>query len=155
RKDRRAPCRADPREARRQDARGSRRLRDAPQVLIPRRPSAAVKIRVRIGGSPDVRSVRECHLADRLPQEGPMNMSMSEAFGSSAAQRALWGARAADWAEGQEPTHEALYLDVLERVAIQAGSRLLDAGCGSGLFCALASKRGLRVSGFDATEPLL
>jgi SAM-dependent methyltransferase len=84
-----------------------------------------------------------------------MNMPTNEARGSSAAQSALWGARAADWAKDQEANHEALYLDVLERVAIEAGSRVLDAGCGSGLFCALASKRGLRVSGFDATEPLL
>jgi SAM-dependent methyltransferase len=84
-----------------------------------------------------------------------MNMPINEARGSSTAQSALWGARAVDWAEAQEPAHEALYLDVLERVVIPKGSRLLDAGCGSGLFCALASKRGLRVSGFDATEALL
>jgi SAM-dependent methyltransferase len=87
--------------------------------------------------------------------EVPMNVPMNEARGSSAAQSALWGARALDWAEGQESNHEPLYLDVLERLAIKPGGRLLDAGCGSGLFCALASKRGLRVSGFDATEPLL
>jgi ubiquinone/menaquinone biosynthesis C-methylase UbiE len=84
-----------------------------------------------------------------------MNVSTNPVRGSSVAQSALWGARAADWAEDQEANHAALYLDVLEHVALEAGSRVLDAGCGSGLFCVLASKRGLRVFGFDATEPLL
>jgi SAM-dependent methyltransferase len=71
---------------------------------------------------------------------------------TSTRQGRLWGARARDWAEG---CHEPLYNDVLERLPIGAGSRVLDAGCGAGRFCALAIARGARVVGIDAAEPLL
>ncbi|MBF8189750.1 class I SAM-dependent methyltransferase [Nonomuraea sp. K274] len=36
-----------------------------------------------------------------------------------------------------------------------AGMRVLDVGCGSGMFCLLAAGRGAEVSGLDAAEPLL
>jgi len=75
--------------------------------------------------------------------------------GSAGAQRALWGARAADWAELQEVQHTPLYEAVLDRVAPAPGSRVLDVGCGSGVYCRLAVERGLAVSGLDATPELV
>jgi len=75
--------------------------------------------------------------------------------GSRPLQSGLWGERATDWAEAQEACHETLYRDVLERLAIRGGTRLLDVGCGSGMFCSLALERGAEVRGLDATEPLL
>jgi SAM-dependent methyltransferase len=75
--------------------------------------------------------------------------------GSAFAQSALWGERAEDWAAVQEACSEPLYRDVLERVGIGAGVALLDAGCGAGMFCVLATERGAAVAGLDATPPLL
>ena len=74
---------------------------------------------------------------------------------TSTTQGRLWGARARDWAEAQEACHESLYRDVLERIPIHAGSHVLDAGCGAGLFCSLAIEKGAHVAGIDAAEPML
>jgi len=66
----------------------------------------------------------------------------------------LWGARADDWAAveaQQQPTYEA----AIERVGIEPGARVLDIGCGSGVFLRLAADRGARVHGVDASEALL
>src|SRR5664279_1747813 len=48
-----------------------------------------------------------------------------------------------------------MYRAVVESAAVGAGSRVLDVGCGSGLFCSLAAKRGAAVAGIDAAEGLL
>ena len=48
-----------------------------------------------------------------------------------------------------------LYQAVLQRTKPGAGAALLDVGCGSGLFCQMAARLGARISGLDATEPLL
>jgi SAM-dependent methyltransferase len=70
----------------------------------------------------------------------------------------LWGERAADWAELLEkadaPWLGPAYELVLDRL-VRPGTRLLDVGCGSGRFCAMAAARGARVSGIDATPELL
>jgi SAM-dependent methyltransferase len=66
----------------------------------------------------------------------------------------LWGARAADWAaaeEQQTPTYEA----AIERIGIEAGQRVLEVGCGSGVFLRLAADRGAQVFGLDASDELL
>jgi SAM-dependent methyltransferase len=66
----------------------------------------------------------------------------------------LWSARAADWAaneEQQRPTYE----EAVRRVGIEAGQRVLDVGCGSGVFLRLAADRGASVYGLDASEALL
>jgi SAM-dependent methyltransferase len=66
----------------------------------------------------------------------------------------LWGTRAADWAaieEQQRPTYEA----ALAHVGIQTGQRVLDVGCGTGVFLQLAAQRDAQVWGVDASEPLL
>lgn len=75
--------------------------------------------------------------------------------GSAAVQGALWGARARDWAEVQEPVSRPLYEAVLRQTGIGPNTPVLDVGCGAGLFCALAAARGARVSGLDAASALL
>lgn len=70
-------------------------------------------------------------------------------------QGAVWGTRARDWAEVQEGMVLPLYQTVLARLQLQPGMRLLDVGCGAGMFCQLAAARGATVAGLDATEPLL
>lgn len=67
----------------------------------------------------------------------------------------LWGARARDWAEFQEPQVRAMYETVLARTGLKPGMAYLDAGCGSGLAAQIAAKQGARVSGIDAAEALL
>jgi SAM-dependent methyltransferase len=78
-----------------------------------------------------------------------------EVLGSAGAQGALWGARARDWAEVQEPVSRPLYEAVLRTVDIGAGAPVLDVGCGAGLFCTFVAERGARVSGVDAAAALL
>jgi ubiquinone/menaquinone biosynthesis C-methylase UbiE len=70
--------------------------------------------------------------------------------GSAPAQGELWGARARDWAEVQEPAQKDLYPPVLDAACVGAGTSLLDVGCGSGVAAAIAHQRGAKVSGIDA-----
>jgi len=73
--------------------------------------------------------------------------------GSAARWGPLWGARAGDWAtveEQQAPTYE----EGLRRAGLQRGQSVLDIGCGTGVFLALAAARGARVHGVDASEAL-
>jgi SAM-dependent methyltransferase len=66
----------------------------------------------------------------------------------------LWGSRAEDWAETEErqrPTYE----EAIRRVAIRAGQRVLEVGCGSGVFLRLAADLGAEAHGLDASEALL
>ena len=65
-----------------------------------------------------------------------------------------WGSRAADWAETEEqqlPTYE----EAIRRVGIAAGDRVLEVGCGSGVFLRAAADRGARVAGLDASPALV
>ena len=67
---------------------------------------------------------------------------------------ALWGNRPRDWAvseEQQAPVYEA----TLEHLGIRPDDRLLDVGCGTGVFLRMAADRGAIVSGLDASEGLL
>ena len=73
---------------------------------------------------------------------------------SARVQGALWGARANDWADIQEPLFAPLHEAALD-VAISPDARLLDVGCGAGGFCDMASKAGARVYGIDAAEALI
>lgn len=50
----------------------------------------------------------------------------------------------------QEPKLVALYEAVLEELDLAPGTRLLDLGCGAGLFLRLAAQRGAEVAGIDA-----
>lgn len=75
--------------------------------------------------------------------------------GTAAVQGALWGARARDWAELQEPAGAELYPPVLDAAGVGPETRLLDVGCGSGVAAALAHERGAIVSGIDAAAPAI
>jgi SAM-dependent methyltransferase len=66
-----------------------------------------------------------------------------------------WSTRARDWADLMEPAMGQLYRAILERLDVREGTMLLDAGCGSGLFCRLAADAGANVSGLDAAPALL
>jgi SAM-dependent methyltransferase len=78
--------------------------------------------------------------------------------GSATVQADLWGERAADWAEllekPERPWLGPAYELVLDRL-VRTGTRLLDVGCGSGRFCALAVARDAQVAGIDATPAML
>ncbi|MEU5918053.1 methyltransferase domain-containing protein [Streptomyces sp. NPDC047141] len=56
---------------------------------------------------------------------------------------------ARDWAEIQERMLAPLYEAVYDRLGVDAGSRLLGLGCGSGLALLMAAARGARVAGAD------
>jgi SAM-dependent methyltransferase len=66
----------------------------------------------------------------------------------------LWGDRPRDWAEiedQQVPT----YAEAIRRVGVTAGQRVLDIGCGTGVFLRLVAERGAVPFGLDASEALL
>jgi SAM-dependent methyltransferase len=73
----------------------------------------------------------------------------------SGAQDDWWGRRARDWSAVQEPTSAPLYASALSRLGIGPGTRVLDAGCGAGLFAGMAAARGAEVIGVDASPPLV
>jgi SAM-dependent methyltransferase len=70
--------------------------------------------------------------------------------GSAGVQGELWGARARDWADYQEPQHRPLFENAIRRTGIGAGSAVLDVGCGTGGLCRLAAEAGASVAGIDA-----
>jgi SAM-dependent methyltransferase len=76
-------------------------------------------------------------------------------MGTSAVQGQLWGGRARDWAEVQESTVASLFESVLDRIGAGPGRRVLDIGCGAGLFCQMAARRGAQVAGLDASEAMI
>jgi len=55
----------------------------------------------------------------------------------------------------QEKVHLPLYEGALKALGPLQGKKLLDAGCGSGMFLALAAARGAEVVGVDAAAGLL
>ena len=76
-------------------------------------------------------------------------------MGSANTQGELWGAAADRWASQQEQTARPLWTDVLEALGASPGMRLLDAGCGAGAGSVDAAKLGCRVTGADASAPLI
>jgi len=72
--------------------------------------------------------------------------------GSAAVQGELWGARARDYADFQEPQLRPLFEDAIRRSSIGAGKSVLDVGCGPGGFCRLAGDTGATVVGIDASQ---
>jgi SAM-dependent methyltransferase len=66
----------------------------------------------------------------------------------------LWGARAADWAHSEEQ-HAPAYEEAIRRVGLVPGQRVLDVGCGAGVFLRLAADRGADPSGIDASAALI
>jgi SAM-dependent methyltransferase len=80
--------------------------------------------------------------------------AMTSATGSAERWGPLWGARPRDWAANEEqqvPTYE----EAIRRVGIEPGQRVLEVGCGSGVFLRVASDRGAHVAGLDASEALI
>jgi len=67
----------------------------------------------------------------------------------------LWGVRARDYAEVQEPTFLPLYQSVLARPEMAKANSSLDVGCGAGLAAEVFSKVIGRVAGVDATAPFI
>jgi ubiquinone/menaquinone biosynthesis C-methylase UbiE len=67
----------------------------------------------------------------------------------------LWSTDPDGWARSAESRLVALYEAVLELLAPLPGMRLLDAGCGAGLFALLAAERGAEVHGLDAAPALV
>lgn len=84
-----------------------------------------------------------------------MSIETGKRPGSASVQGRLWGAQAQDWAEIQEQTALPLHGAVLDAAGVTRGTRLLDAGCGTGLAALLASLRGATASAVDASERLL
>ena len=82
-------------------------------------------------------------------------MSTTASISERAAQWGrLWGARAADWAlseEQQLPTYE----EAIRRVGLSRGQRVLEVGCGTGVFLRRAADLGAEAHGVDASEALL
>jgi SAM-dependent methyltransferase len=70
---------------------------------------------------------------------------------SAPVQGELWSNDPQAWAETAEGRIRPLY----ERLDLAPGTRLLDAGCGAGLFAALAAQRGAEVVGLDAAPGLI
>jgi SAM-dependent methyltransferase len=78
-------------------------------------------------------------------------MAMSKAD----AEGALWGAKARNWAELQEPAWTPIFERGFELAGLRAGASLLDIGCGAGGALALARKRGADIAGIDASANLV
>jgi SAM-dependent methyltransferase len=65
-----------------------------------------------------------------------------------------WGRKAVDFATLSEPSNCREYVAVHHRLGVDAGDRLLDVACGSGLAIELARLRGASCSGIDASARL-
>ena len=66
-----------------------------------------------------------------------------------------WGRKAVDFATLNEVSNCREYVAMHHRLRIDAGDRLLDVACGSGLALELASLRGASCAGIDASERLV
>lgn len=64
----------------------------------------------------------------------------------------LWGARARDYADFQEPQLRPLHEHAIRHTGIAKGRSVLDVGCGPGGFCRLAADAGATVAGIDASQ---
>jgi SAM-dependent methyltransferase len=84
-----------------------------------------------------------------------MASTQATSRGSAAMQGELWGARARDYADFQEPQGRSLHEDAIQRTGIGPGSAVLDVGCGPGGFCRLAAEAGATVTGIDAAQALI
>jgi SAM-dependent methyltransferase len=74
---------------------------------------------------------------------------------SATVQGELWSSDPQAWAEVAEGRIRPLYERVLGHLRLLPGTRLLDAGCGAGLFAELAARGGADVTGLDAAPGLI
>ena len=65
-----------------------------------------------------------------------------------------WGRKAVDYAYLFEAQMWREYLEILDACAVRAGTTVLDVACGPGLALRLASERGARGAGIDASPRL-
>lgn len=82
-------------------------------------------------------------------------MTSSTQEGTAARAGRLWDARADDWATIQEGQVAPAYDSALDAIAVGPTTRLLDVGCGAGMFLRLAADRGADVAGLDASASLV
>ncbi|MGH8572182.1 MAG: class I SAM-dependent methyltransferase [Gammaproteobacteria bacterium] len=83
-----------------------------------------------------------------------MTATAEQQSGSAGRWGPRWGLRPRQWARNEDqqvPTYE----EAIRRIGVRPGDRVLDIGCGTGVFLRLAADRGAEVSGLDASEPLL
>ncbi len=66
-----------------------------------------------------------------------------------------WGRKASDFATLSEPSNCREYVAVHHLLGVDAGDRLLDVACGSGLAIELARLRGAQCAGIDASARLV
>src|SRR6201999_3948005 len=66
-----------------------------------------------------------------------------------------WGRATADFAALSEPSNCREYVALHHRLGVDAGDRLLDVACGSGLALELARLRGAECAGIDASPRLV
>jgi SAM-dependent methyltransferase len=66
-----------------------------------------------------------------------------------------WGRKAIDFATLAEPANCREYVALHHRLSVDAGDRLLDVACGSGLALVLAGLRGAVCAGIDASQRLV
>ena len=71
-------------------------------------------------------------------------------MGTATEQGNMWGARARDFAEANEPAWTPVFSAALDAAGAGPGTRLLDIGCGTGGALVLARQRGAEVAGLDA-----
>jgi SAM-dependent methyltransferase len=82
-------------------------------------------------------------------------MAATEAASGSAARHGeLWGARASDW-EGIEEQQTHTYEEAIRRVGIGSRQRVLEVGCGTGVFLRAVADRGALAHGIDASAALV
>jgi SAM-dependent methyltransferase len=66
-----------------------------------------------------------------------------------------WGRKAVEFATLSEPANCREYVALHHRLGVDDGDRLIDVACGSGLAIELASIRGARCAGIDASHRLV
>src|SRR2546427_9346029 len=76
-------------------------------------------------------------------------------MGTAPIQGALWGARARDWADLNEPAWRPVFEAAMDQAGVRAGTKLLDIGCGSGGALMVARDRGAEPTGLDAAANLV
>ena len=77
--------------------------------------------------------------------------SLTELSPSARLWGSLWGDRPRDWA-GNEEQQLPVYEAALERTGVRPGDRVLDVGCGTGVFLRLCADRGADLTRLDANE---
>jgi SAM-dependent methyltransferase len=76
-------------------------------------------------------------------------------MGTAKVQGEWWGAKAAQWVAYQEPVWRPVYDEVLHRLGVGRGTKLLDVGCGAGGALVVGKDLGAEVAGLDASEALV